>query len=175
MGRLCGLLLLDLEELHKRFDRLWLIVVCCCCRPLRGGRGLKSFLTVTISGCAVLSSPTRGRGLKFLRISWTRFMWCRSSPTRGRGLKSEGSGVYTGGFWSSPTRGRGLKCNVPLQTTVAGRSSSPTRGRGLKCVPQNIQARPLLVVPYAGTWIEISGCSNLRIWAWVVPYAGDVD
>lgn len=68
MGRLCGLLLLDLEELHKRFDRLWLIVVCCCGRPLRWGRGLTC--RQVAGQWDHFRRPLRwGRGLKSLLVS----------------------------------------------------------------------------------------------------------
>ena len=55
-----------------------------------------------------------------------------SFPTRERGLKSLADSVYTGEALSFPTRERGLKC-------PGCRLKSPV----------------CLVVPHAGTWIEI--------------------
>ena len=100
------------------------------------------------------SFPTRERGLKS-DISNHFMKYVRSFPTRERGLKLE---LLINGrcpLWSFPTRERGLKLPVKQACNPAS-WSFPTRERGLKSVFPTVTTTAKVVVPHAGTWIEMA-------------------
>ena len=74
-------------------------------------------------------------------------------------------------YGSYPTRVRGLKSGDNSGNREAW-ASYPTRVRGLKCAVFRVIRAHLDVVPYAGTWIEISSATFRRLMPSVVPYAG---
>ena len=86
---------------------------------------------VVVNTQCTTSFPTRERGLKYVLIESAPII-TMSFPTRERGLKSYPVNENGGNFLSFPTRERGLKCKLCLE-----------------CIG-------ILVVPHAGTWIEIS-------------------
>ena len=102
---------------------------------------------------AILSPPTRGRGLKHprgagaaaaagvapytgarieTRMAHTMRSQATSPPTRGRGLKPARPERPVFCLLSPPTRGRGLKLGGTETNAAPKVGSPPTRGRGLK-------------------------------------------
>ncbi len=100
----------------------------------------------------VLSLPSRGRGLKWEKLSFGSKDYA-SLPSRGRGLKYvtiskevdlsivaplagawieiSGCRRHSSALPSLPSRGRGLKCGQ-RKDHACGSESLPSRGRGLK-------------------------------------------
>ena len=78
-----------------------------------------------------------------------------SFPTRERGLKSVYRAVLVCYRVSFPTRERGLKFVRKKRKFITKVVSFPTRERGLKSDWFKQEHKQKLVVPHAGTWIEI--------------------
>ena len=95
----------------------------------------------------------------------------QSFPTRERGLKSLAQPNQAAQALSFPTRERGLKYRGCFQGVHEVRSF-PTRERGLKLLRFHILVKKRIVVPHAGTWIEIEIDGLCESTCAVVPHAG---
>src|SRR5690606_24173373 len=104
---------------------------------------------------AVMSPPTRGRGLKPDRPSLSR-IWPHVAPHAGAWIETKVMAYLAVGKMSSPTRGRGLE-PLHVADAIARLQSPPTRGRGLKPSPNPLTRPRARVAPHAGAWIETAG------------------
>ena len=115
-------------------------------------RGLKSPITAMITG---IHSVVPHAGT-WIEIVYCQLCWrtCKVVPHAGTWIEICSQIVDYIRTPSFPTRERGLKSFWSINVELLF-LSFPTRERGLKWVVNLIQTADFLVVPHAGTWIEM--------------------
>ena len=105
-----------------------------CCRPPRGGRGLKFFM----ASWAVLSPtspPSRGAWIEIKLLNRVRVRYVESPPSRGAWIEINGPGTWAENIGGSPpSRGAWIEIIPSMSYGRGPRSRPPRGGRGLKCL-----------------------------------------
>ena len=103
-----------------------------CCRPPRGGRGLKLFCFYTLI-VSWTSPPSRGAWIEIIWFIMTIPTHTRRPPRGGRGLKSRLIANLHTDNPSPPSRGAWIEIMVAIRLyAVVLRCRPPRGGRGLK-------------------------------------------
>ena len=108
---------------------------------------------------SVLSLPSRERGLKHTTHSY-RLASHIVAPFAGAWIETKCASAFPWIRVSLPSRERGLKLFTPKSTILKLRSL-PSRERGLKHFCLHPLSKRSCVAPFAGAWIETSGCSGI--------------